>query len=109
MGEPLFLIAFTNAHEQLNIYQVLDQMRQRGWRLNALQRPPGLHFAVTIRHTQPGVAEAFLNDLRESVAYVNAHPDEKGELAPIYGMANSLPFRGVVDEVLKRYLDALYD
>jgi hypothetical protein len=24
-------------------------------------------------------------------------------------MANSLPFRGVVDEVLKRYLDALYD
>jgi hypothetical protein len=30
-------------------------------------------------------------------------------MAPIYGMANSLPFRGVVDEVLKRYLDALYD
>jgi sphinganine-1-phosphate aldolase len=109
MGEPLFLIAFTSAHEQLNIYQVLDQMRQHGWRLNALQRPPGLHFAVTIRHTQPGVAEAFLNDLRESVAYVKVHPDEKGELAPIYGMANSLPFRGVVDEVLKRYLDALYD
>jgi sphinganine-1-phosphate aldolase len=109
MGEPLFLIAFTSAQESLNIYQVLDQMRQRGWRLNALQRPPGLHLAVTVRHTQPGVAEAFLNDLRESVAYVKAHPSEKGEMAPIYGMANSLPFRGVVDEVLKRYLDALYD
>jgi len=109
MGEPLFLIAFTRAHERLNIYQVLDQMRQRGWRLNALQRPPGLHLAVTVRHTQSGVAEAFLSDLRESVAYVKAHPDEKGEMAPIYGMANSLPFRGVVDEVLKRYLDALYD
>jgi sphinganine-1-phosphate aldolase len=109
MGEPLFLIAFTSAHEKLNIYQVLDQMRQRGWRLNALQRPPGLHLAVTVRHTQSGVAEAFLSDLRESVAYVKAHPDAKGEMAPIYGMANSLPFRGVVDEVLKRYLDALYD
>ena len=109
MGEPLFLIAFTSAHEKLNIYQVLDQMRQRGWRLNALQRPPGLHFAVTIRHAQVNIAEAFLSDLRESVAYVKAHPDEKGEMAPIYGMANSLPFRGVVDEVLKRYLDALYD
>ncbi|BCW96192.1 MAG: aspartate aminotransferase family protein [Fimbriimonadales bacterium] len=109
MGEPLFLIAFTSAHEKLNIYQVLDQMRQRGWRLNALQRPPGLHLAVTVRHAQPGVAEAFLSDLRESVAYVKAHPDEKGEMAPIYGMANSLPFRGVVDEVLRRYLDALYD
>lgn len=109
MGEPLFLIAFTSAHEKLNIYQVLDQMRQRGWRLNALQRPPGVHFAVTVRHAHASIAEAFLNDLRAAVAYVKAHPDEKGEMAPIYGMANSLPFRGVVDEVLKRYLDALYD
>ena len=109
MGEPLFLIAFTSAHERHNIAPVLDQLRQRGGRLNALQRPPGLHLAVTVRHTQSGVAEAFLSDLRESVAYVKAHPDEKGEMAPIYGMANSLPFRGVVDEVLKRYLDALYD
>ncbi|MCS6918962.1 MAG: hypothetical protein NZM28_04260, partial [Fimbriimonadales bacterium] len=109
MGEPLFLIAFTSAQEKLNIYQVLDQLTARGWRLNALQRPPGLHFAVTIRHAQPGVAEAFLSDLRDAVDYVKAHPDEKGEMAPIYGMANSLPFRGVIDEVLRRYLDALYD
>ncbi len=109
MGEPLFLIAFTSASEKVNIYQVLDQMAQHGWRLNALQRPAGLHLAVTIRHTQPGVAETFLNDLREAVAYVKAHPEAKGEMAPIYGMANSLPFRGVIDEVLRRYLDALYD
>ncbi len=109
MGEPLFLIAFTSAQEKPDIYQVLDQMAQRGWRLNALQRPPGVHIAVTIRHAQPSVAEAFLNDLRVALDYVKAHPDEKGEMAPIYGMANSLPFRGVVDEVLRRYLDALYD
>ncbi|MDW8106916.1 MAG: aspartate aminotransferase family protein [Armatimonadota bacterium] len=109
MGEPLFLIAFTSATDKVNIYQVLDQMAQRGWRLNALQRPPGVHFAVTARHTQAGIADAFLSDLREAVAYVKAHPEEKGEMAPIYGMANSLPFRGVVDEVLRRYLDALYD
>ncbi|MFN4033236.1 MAG: pyridoxal phosphate-dependent decarboxylase family protein [Fimbriimonadales bacterium] len=109
MGEPLFLIAFTSAQEKLNIYQVLDQLAQRGWRLTALQRPPGLHLAVTIRHAQPGVADAFLNDLRDALQYVKAHPEEKGAMAPIYGMANSLPFRGVVDEVLRRYLDALYD
>jgi hypothetical protein len=30
-------------------------------------------------------------------------------MAPIYGMANSLPLRGVIEEVLYRYLDALYD
>ncbi len=107
MGEPTFIIAFGS--HRFNIYLVMDQMALRGWRLVALQKPPGLHFAVTVRHTQPGVAEQFLNDLNESVEYVKAHPEEKGEMAPIYGMANSLPFRGVIDEVLKRYLDALYD
>jgi sphinganine-1-phosphate aldolase len=108
MGEPLFLIAFTS--DTLNIYQVLDGMARRGWRLVALQRPPGIHFAVTLRHTQHGVAERFLNHLQEVVAEVKQGGAEKGEgMAPIYGMANSLPFRGVIEEVLYRYLDALYD
>lgn len=107
MGEPLFLIAFTSG--RLNIYQVWEQMAQRGWRLNALQKPPGIHLAVTVRHTQPGVAEHFLKDLHESVEFVKANPKEEGKLVPIYGMANSLPFRGVIDEVLRHYLDALYE
>ena len=29
-------------------------------------------------------------------------------MAPIYGMAATLPLRGVVGEMLKRYLDLLY-
>lgn len=110
MGEPLFLIAFTS--DTLNIYEVLDCMTARGWRLVALQRPPGAHLAVTLRHTQPGVAEQFLSDLRAAVEEVKqskAATDRSEGMAPIYGMANSLPFRGVIDEVLRRYLDALYD
>lgn len=107
MGEPLFLIAFTA--DRHNIYQIWEQMAQRGWRLNALQKPPGIHLAVTVRHTQSGVAEQFLHDLHEAVQFVKANPKAEGKLAPIYGMANSLPFRGVIDEVLRHYLDALYD
>jgi glutamate/tyrosine decarboxylase-like PLP-dependent enzyme len=110
MGEPLFLIAFTS--DTLNIYEVLDAMARRGWRLVALQRPPGVHLAITLRHTQPGVAERFLKHLQEAVAEVKqgGTPAEKSEgMAPIYGMANSLPLRGVIEEVLYRYLDALYD
>jgi sphinganine-1-phosphate aldolase len=110
MGEPLFLIAFTS--DTLNIYEVLDAMARRGWRLVALQRPPGIHIAITLHHTQPGVAERFLKHLQEAVAEVKqgGTPAEKSEgMAPIYGMANSLPLRGVIEEVLYRYLDALYD
>jgi sphinganine-1-phosphate aldolase len=106
MGDPLWVIAFTS--KEFDIYRVLERMGQRGWSLNALQHPPAVHLAVTLRHTQPGVAERFLEDLRESVAWVRAHPEERGALAPVYGMAATLPFRGVVRDLLHRYLDLLY-
>jgi hypothetical protein len=61
-----------------------------------------------LRHTQPGVAERFVEDLRESVAYVKAHPEEKGGMAPVYGMAATMPMRGLVSDMLKKYLDLIF-
>jgi hypothetical protein len=29
-------------------------------------------------------------------------------MAPVYGMAASLPFRGVIGDLLRRYLDVVY-
>jgi hypothetical protein len=29
-------------------------------------------------------------------------------MAPVYGMAVSLPFRGVIGDLLRRYLDVVY-
>ncbi len=106
LGDPLWIIAF--ASEEFDIYRVMEKMTQRGWSLNGLQNPPAVHIAITLRHTLPGVAERFLKDLREAVEEVKANPAEKGQIAPIYGMAASLPFRGMVKELLKRYLDLLY-
>ncbi len=106
LGDPLWIIAFTS--DELDIYRVLDAMSGRGWSLNGLQYPPAVHIALTLRHTQPGVAERFLKDLRDSVDYVKKHPEERGGMAPVYGMAASLPFRGMVDGLLRRYLDLLY-
>ncbi|HDN79031.1 MAG: aspartate aminotransferase family protein [Chloroflexi bacterium] len=107
LGDPLWIIAFTS--EEVDIYKVLDYMSRRGWSLNGLQKPPAVHIAVTLRHTMPGVADRFLADLREAVEHVKAHPEEKGTIAPVYGMAASISFRGIVDELLKRYLDLLYE
>ncbi len=106
LGDPLFVIAFA-AHE-LDIYKVLDAMADRGWSLNGLQRPPSLHLCVTLRHTEPGVAERFLDDLRESVEFVRKHPDVSGGQAPIYGMANTLPDRTFIAEAMKDYMDGWY-
>jgi len=107
LGDPLWIIAFTS--DEVDIYQVLDAMAKRGWSLNGLQSPPAVHIALTLRHAQPGVTDRFLSDLRESVEYVREHPEEKGGMAPVYGMAASIPFRGMVDDLLRRYLDMLYE
>ena len=106
LGRSLFVHAF--ASDEVNIYRVMEAMGRHGWSLNGLHRPTCVHICVTLRHTQPGVAERFIADLRAAVEEVRAHPNEKGEMAPVYGMAASLPLRGVVGDILERYVDTLY-
>jgi len=106
LGDPLYVIAF--ASRTLDIYQVMENMSHHGWSLNGLHRPSCVHLCVTLRHTQPGVAGRFIADLKASVEEVRLHPDEKTGIAPVYGMAASLPLRGVVSDFLKKYLDVLY-
>ncbi|WP_426751205.1 pyridoxal phosphate-dependent decarboxylase family protein [Myxococcus sp. Y35] len=106
LGDPLFVIAFGS--ESLDIYKVMERMSEHGWNLNGLHKPSAVHLCVTLRHTQPGVAEQFLTDLRDAVEHVKAHPGEKGTMAPVYGMAASVPFRGLVSDLLKKYMDLLY-
>ncbi len=106
LGDPLWVIAI--ASDGPDIYRVMEQMSHRGWSLNGLQHPPAVHLAVTLRHTEPGVAERFLSDLRDSVeAASGGAGDRQG--APIYGLASSFPVRAVVGDLLERYLDRLYD
>ncbi|MBM2849455.1 MAG: hypothetical protein HW418_2397 [Anaerolineales bacterium] len=106
LGDSLWIIAF--ASEAVDIYKIVDYMSQRRWNLNALHKPPAAHLCVTLRHTQTGVAERFMDDLRSAVGHVKAHPEERGGMAPVYGMAATLPLRGVVGDMLKRYIDLLY-
>jgi sphinganine-1-phosphate aldolase len=106
LGDPLFVVAF--ASDTLDIYKVLDYMSRKKWSLNGLHKPSCVHICVTLRHTQPGVAERFLTDLQEAVEFVKAHPEEKGTMAPVYGMAATLPLRGLVSDMLKKYLDLIY-
>ena len=106
LGDPLWVIAF--ASPSLDIYRILDAMTQKGWSLNGLHKPQAVHIAITLRHTQQGVAERFLADLADSVEVVRAQPEAEGGMAPVYGMAATIPFRGVVGELLTRYIDLLY-
>ncbi|MCP3102358.1 aminotransferase class V-fold PLP-dependent enzyme [Myxococcus sp. K15C18031901] len=106
LGDPLFVIAFGSP--SLDIFKVMERMGERGWSLNGLHKPAAVHLCVTLRHAQPGVAQRFLQDLRAAVEYVKANPGEQGTMAPVYGMAAAVPFRGLVSDLLKKYMDLLY-
>jgi len=106
LGEPLWVIAFGS--KTLDIYGVMDYMATKKWSLNALHKPACLHLCVTLRHTQLGVVERFIRDLKEAIEYVKSHPQAEGGMAPVYGMAATLPVRSVVEDLLERYIDMLY-
>jgi sphinganine-1-phosphate aldolase len=106
IGDPLFVIAFGS--KEMDIYRAMDAMTARGWTLNGLYKPACVHLCATLRHAQPGVAERFIEDLQESVAYVKRNPSAEGGVAPMYGMANTIPSRGVIADAMKRYMDGLY-
>ncbi len=106
LGNPLWVVAFTS--DELDIYAVSDRMTARGWSLNGLQDPAAVHICVTLRHTQPGVAERFLADLEASVAEVRSSPGSVGVMTPIYGLAGNVATRGEVAEILFRYADVQF-
>ncbi len=105
MGEGPFVVAFTS--EELNVYQLLAIMAKKSWNLNGLHRPAGAHIAVTLRHTEPGVADAFVSDLIESVEEAKNNPQEESGLAPIYGMAATFP-EEAVREIMKNLVEWMY-
>ncbi len=108
LGDPLWVVAF--ASDEVNMYEVMARMAERGWSLNGLHHPEAVHLAVTLRHTQDGVADTFLQDLRAAVEATKATGLEPHTgSAPMYGMAATFPARGAVAELLRRYIDRLYE
>jgi glutamate/tyrosine decarboxylase-like PLP-dependent enzyme len=107
VGDGLFVVAMTT--HPFDPYRVMDLMTKRGWHLIGLQKPAGFHICVTLRQTLTGVAERFVEDLRASVDEARTTKATGEGMAPVYGMAATVPFRGVVRDMLKRYMDLLYE
>jgi sphinganine-1-phosphate aldolase len=106
IGDPLFLIAFRS--ETLDVYKIMEYMTQRKWGLNGLHLPTSVHVCITLRHTQPGVKERFIEDLKTAIAYVKAHPEASEGIGPVYGLAASVGMRGMIHDILNWYMDLLY-
>jgi sphinganine-1-phosphate aldolase len=73
LGEP-DMCMFSIASDQVNVYQLADEMKKRGWYLQGQfatrLSPPNLH--VSVSYGTCGRVEAMLADLSESVREVKA-------------------------------------
>ncbi|KAJ2617773.1 Dihydrosphingosine phosphate lyase [Coemansia sp. RSA 1365] len=107
VGEPTSSVVAFASHWPVNIYGVLDELKNRGWELNPMQFPSALHIACT-RLTVP-VVDELIRDLNQAVAAVKANPDAYGNGSQaIYGFAATVPDSTIVEEVAEGFIDTLY-
>lgn len=106
LGDPLWVIAFTS--KEVDIYDVMEHMTEKGWSLNGLQDPPAIHICITLRHTAPGVAGRFIEDLKSAVALACEPPGEGSTRTAIYGLGSTFPDKRLVGRGLDMYMDMIY-
>jgi len=108
MGRPhASLFGYCSTDPELNIFAVGDVMDTKGWHIDRLQRPEGLHAMVTPAHEN--VADQYLFDLEQAVAQVRADPNcgTRGNAA-MYGMIAKIPFRGMVKKEVMKMMEKMY-
>ncbi|KAL4091802.1 hypothetical protein QTP88_026433 [Uroleucon formosanum] len=95
--------------DDFNIYRLSDALNSRGWNLNTLQFPIGIHICITHLHTKPGVASLFIEDLRQELIEILKTPNVEltGKMA-MYGMSATLPDRTIVGDITRYFIDAMY-
>lgn len=92
-----------------DVYRLSSALGEKGWNLNLLQFPSGFHICVTMQHTYPGIADKFLSHVRECTEKILKDPVSRTTgTAAIYGMAQQIPDRSLVAEIVWAYLDACY-
>jgi sphinganine-1-phosphate aldolase len=110
MGDPTWCFSFTS--DEFDIYHVNDSMKERGWRFNGQQYPNAIHMCVTRPQTQPGVVEAFRDDLAAGVAHAQEHKGSQPLSGAIYGGVPGGPTPeadAFVREVMIGLLDDMQD
>lgn len=95
--------------KDFDIFRLSAELNSLGWNLNSLQFPSGIHICVTYMHTQDGIADKFINDIRTKVALIMQNPEKpvEGKMA-IYGVAQAVPDREVVGDFTKCFIDSMY-
>ncbi|XP_030604357.1 sphingosine-1-phosphate lyase 1 isoform X2 [Archocentrus centrarchus] len=108
-GDPVVSVVAIGS-DDFDIFRLSNALTSKGWNLNTLQYPSSIHICCTVLHTQSGVADHFIRDVKEQVAIIMKNPKEKTTgMGAIYGMAQAIPDRSLVTEISRGFLDCLYN
>ncbi|KAL7016926.1 hypothetical protein ACKWTF_010202 [Chironomus riparius] len=94
--------------KDFDIFRLSDVLNQKGWNLNALQFPSGIHICVTNLHTKDGIADRFVKDVETVMKELMKNPEKpvEGKMA-IYGVSQTIPDRSIVGDFTRLFLDSL--
>ncbi|RVE53200.1 hypothetical protein evm_002033 [Chilo suppressalis] len=107
-GKPATsVVAFGS--KQFDIFKLGQALSEKGWSLSALQFPSGLHISVTHAHTQTGVADRLIEDVRVAAAKCmrSAGAPCTGKMA-FYGVGQEISDRSLVSDITKYFIDSMY-
>lgn len=108
MGKPELSVVAVGSRD-FNIYRLTSEMKKKGWHLCDLQKPPGVHIAVTMPHTQEGVAEKLIADAKQCVEVIKK--DEDGNvtgMGALYGTTSKIPDQSIVTEIALSFMELFY-
>ena len=107
VGDATFIISMRS--DRVDIFHVNDHLSSKGWRLNGLQNPAGIHFCVTVPQTLvPGIAELLIEDIAAGVNYAKSAAGTMPKSSALYGMSGSLEGRAQLVNVLYGAFEHLF-
>ncbi|XP_063983868.1 sphingosine-1-phosphate lyase [Diachasmimorpha longicaudata] len=108
LGTPATSVIALGSH-QFHIYRLSEALITKGWNLNVLQFPSAIHLCVTHVHTQSGIADEFLQDVRDILIEIKKHPEDPVEgMFAMYGMSQTIADRAVVEDLTRCFIDSMY-
>ena len=108
IGEPEVCVVGIGS-KSLDIFEVNDNMKKKGWNLNALQFPSSIHLCVTHFHTNDKIKFKFLDDLEKSISETKKNIGNTKKGSSIYGTSQKISHRGIIDNISREYLNCLYE
>lgn len=108
VGKPVMnIISYTTTGNKPDIFIVADQMESKGWMVERQQHPDCIH--LTLLPTNVSGIDHYLNDLKDALMYASEHPEDvsKGNAA-LYGLISRIPFKGIVENNVRKIMEDMY-